>query len=387
MGLRTMRNFNLISVLLGIIAVFVVGVTLLELRVVLMPFVLAMLLSVIFKPVVVNLKARRFPTSLSLVGVLIAFFLVLFLLGWFLFSAAGSLVEEIPRYEVRVTEYLDGLEAYIVARLAKFNIEVADVQWSRAFSLTSLSGVLSTGVGTFLSFVGTTFLVLLFMVFILAGSGDLANKIRVAFPARYTDRIAIVASNVDGQLRRYLVVKTAVSMATGLLTGVIVAAFGVDFPIIWGFLAFVLNFIPNFGSLVAVMFPVVLSLLQFGSPATTIVLLVILVTSQTTLGNIVEPRVMGFSLNLSPLFILVSLIFWGWLWGLWGMVLAVPLTASVKIVFENVEALRPFSILMSGWSETEERALSAEEAKDLTPEATGTVHQSESVSEIAALRS
>ncbi|MBO6577305.1 MAG: AI-2E family transporter [Rhodothermales bacterium] len=345
-----MSNYNLTSVFLGIIAMFVVGVTLMQLRVVLMPFVLAMLLSVIFKPVVLNLKARRFPTALSLLGVLIAFFLVLFLLGWFLSASIGALVQQIPDYEGRIVAYLDGVEAFVAAQAAQFNIEEADVGWSRAVSLSSVTSVVSTGIGTFITFLGTTFLVMLFMMFILAGSGDLAEKVRVAFPPAHAERIAVVVSNVDAQVRRYLVAKTLVSMATGLLTGIITASFGVDFPLVWAFLAFVLNYIPSFGSLVAVLCPVLLSLLQFDSVATTLVLMIILVATQATLGNIIEPRVMGFSLNLSPLFILVSLIFWGWLWGFWGMVLAVPLTATVKIVFENVEALRPFSVLMSGWT-------------------------------------
>ncbi|MFT4603626.1 MAG: AI-2 transport protein TqsA [Rhodothermales bacterium] len=349
-----MRNYNLISIFLGIVAVFVVGVTLMQLRVVLMPFVLAMLLSVIFKPLIVGLKARRFPTALSLLLVLIAFFLVLFLLGWFLTSSIGSFAQEVPRYEARATAYLNNVEAWAILRLADFSIEVGDTTWSRSINLSSLTGVITTGIGTFFSFLGTAFLVLLFMMFILAGSGDLVEKVKLAFPEGPADRIATVISNVDAQLRRYLITKTLISFLTGLITGLVVAAFGVDFPFVWGFLAFVLNYIPNFGSLVAVVFPVFLSLLQFDSVGLTIVLLVLLVSMQAVLGNFIEPRLMGFRLNLSPLFILVCLIFWGWLWGFWGLVLAVPLTAAVKIVFENIEVLKPVSILMSGWSDEPE---------------------------------
>lgn len=354
-----MRNNNLISLFLGIIAIFVLGVTLMQLRAVLLPFVLAMLLSVIFKPLVLGLKARRFPTAVSLVLVLIAFFVVLFLLGWFLTSSISAFAQELPRYEVRATSYLNEVEAWAILRLAEFRIEVADINWSRAISLSTFSGVVTTGIGTFISFLGTTFLVLLFMMFILAGSGDLAEKVKLAFPHGQAERIANVISRVDAQLRRYLVTKTLISFLTGLITGLIVAAFGVDFPFVWGFLAFVLNYIPNFGSLVAVLFPAFLSLLQFDSVGLSLSLLILLVATQATLGNVIEPRLMGFRLNLSPLFILVCLIFWGWLWGFWGLVLAVPLTAGVKIVFENVKALQPVSILMSGWTHEEEKVQEA----------------------------
>jgi predicted PurR-regulated permease PerM len=122
----------------------------------------------------------------------------------------------------------------------------------------------------------------------------------------------------------------------------------VDFPLIWGLLAFVLNYIPNIGSVIAVLFPFFLSLLQFDSLTVPLLVLLLLGGIQMLMGNVVEPRIMAYSLNLSPLLILVSLIFWGWLWGLLGMMLAVPLTATVKIITENIEPLRPLSMLMTG---------------------------------------
>lgn len=351
-----MKNYNLIGVFLGVLAVFFLGVILLELRAVLLPFVIALLLSIIFKPVVVFLKSRRVPTAVSLVGVLLAFFSVIFLVGWMLYASTAMMVRQLPMYEARVGRLFESVERFIVERASALNLNVAEISWSDAVDVTAVTSALTSGVGTFLSFMGSMFLVLLFMMFILAGSGDLADKIRRAFPARHANRIAHVVSNVDSQVRRYLVTKTLVSLVTGILTFLVLLLVGVDFPLVWGFLAFVLNYIPNFGSLLAVLFPVLLSALQFESFGVALLVLLLLVACQTVMGNIVEPRVMGFSLNLSPLLILVSLIFWGWLWGAWGMVLAVPMTASIKILFENLEPLRPLSVLMSQWSPEAESA-------------------------------
>jgi predicted PurR-regulated permease PerM len=122
---------------------------------------------------------------------------------------------------------------------------------------------------------------------------------------------------------------------------------GVDFALLWGFLTFLLNFIPNIGSIVSVIFPLLISFLQFDSVATPLLVLILLGATQFAMGNVVEPKLMEFSLNLSPLLVLVSLFFWGWIWGVWGMILAVPMMSTVKIIFENIETLQPIAVLMS----------------------------------------
>ena len=220
-----------------------------------------------------------------------------------------------------------------------------------AIEFSSITSAITTGVGSFISFISTTFLILLFMLFILAGSGDLAEKVHRAFPEDFANRVAGAISSIDKQVRQYLVTKTLISLGTGLLTFLVLLIVGVDFPLVWGFLAFILNYIPNIGSLIAVMFPFALSLLQFDTLMVPLLVIILLGGSQMLMGNVIEPRIMAFSLDLSPLLILVSLIFWGWLWGILGMMLAVPLTATVKIILEHLEPLRPLSVLMSGSTE------------------------------------
>lgn len=342
------KNSNLYLVFLGAIAVFVLGVTLLQLKAVLMPLVIAFLLSIIFKPAILWLRSKKVPMPVALFCVLILSSAVLFLVGWLLFSSTQSFLEELPKYEAKAAVIAADVESALLGAAERFEVDVAEFQWSDAFQWSNVTNAITTGVGSFLSFVSTTFLVLLFMLFILAGSGEMAEKVRVAFPARHADKIAELVSNVDGQVRRYLVTKTIISLATGVLSWLVLSVLGVDFPLIWGFLAFLLNYIPNIGSTIAVLFPFAVSLLQFETLVVPLVVILGLGTVQLSLGNVIEPRIMGFRLNLSPLLILVSLILWGWLWGLWGMILAVPITSTLKILFENLEPLRPISILMSG---------------------------------------
>lgn len=339
-------NLNLI--LLSIVAVFVSGVILLELKSVLLPFVIAVLLSIIFSPMVTSLKRRRIPTVLSLLVVLLAFALVLFLVALLIYSSTESFIQEIPKYERKVTAIGDSLVHTINKAAADLEINLEDIQWSQAFELSSLTSALTSGVGSFVNFMTNLFLILLFMLFILAGSGDLGNKVREAFPPQQAARIGKVIENIGARVRQYLMTKTLVSAGTGILVFLILWATGVDFPLVWAFLTFLLNFIPNIGSIFAVLFPVALAFLQFDEGGRPLLVLILLGTVQMVMGNILEPKLMAFRLNLSPLFILVSLIFWGWLWGVWGMILAVPVMATVKIVFENVGPLQPIAVLMGG---------------------------------------
>jgi len=342
------RNSNLPAVFLGIIAVFVLGVILAQLKTVLLPFVVSILLSIIFKPAILGLRERRVPMSIALLGVLILFSLVLFLVGWLLYASTASFVDELPKYEAKMSVMVDDLELALTGWAERFGLMIGEVQWSDAIELTNVTAAITSGVGSFISFLTTTFLIILFMLFILASSGSLANKVRHAFPEQYADWMASVLKTVDSHVRQYLVTKTLISLGTGFLTWLILFLLGVDFALVFGFIAFVLNYIPNIGSSVAVLFPFILTLLQFETLAVPLGVLIGLGGIQMTMGNVLEPRFMGYSLNLSPLLILVSLIFWGWLWGVWGMVLAVPLMATVKIVFENLEAMKPIGKLMNG---------------------------------------
>lgn len=349
-----MKNSNLLTFILLILGVFILGIVLLELRVVLLPFVIALLLSIIFKPVVVKLRSKRLPMVVSLFGVLLVSFFVIFLIGWIVFSSIQSFVAAIPGYEARISIAILHLQDSALAWAESFDLPVSDFSWTDAIQLSSVTSVLTSGLGSFISFVSTTFLIVLFMLFILAGSGDINQKVRLAFPEDQAKRINGMIDTIDLRVRQYLVTKTLVSLGTGTLTFLILLVLGVDFPLIWGVVAFVLNYIPSIGSIVAVLFPFSLSLLQFDTLAVPLGVIILLGGSQMLMGNVLEPRIMAFRLNLSPLLILVSLIFWGWLWGLLGMMLAVPLTATIKIIIENLDPLKPLSIMMSGTFETEE---------------------------------
>jgi predicted PurR-regulated permease PerM len=186
-------------------------------------------------------------------------------------------------------------------------------------------------------------LIFILAIFLLLEAGTLTAKMAAAFGEGHVHLETFRQLFED--INRYLVIKTWISLLTGLLAGVLCAAAGVDFPVLWGVLAFVLNYVPNIGSIVAAIPPTLLALLRLGSGASLAVAAGYVVIN-TVLGNMVEPRVMGNGLGLSPFVVLLSLVFWGWVLGPIGMLLSVPLTMAVKIATESSDQTRWIAVLL-----------------------------------------
>ncbi len=342
-----MRDLKVIAVLLGVLTLFAIGVVLRELQSVLLPFVIAVFLSLIFKPVVLVLTRRRVPMAVALVVVAVLIAGLLFGVSMIITASVESFIATLPRYQSRLDGLITSLAGTAVALITQLGYRPEDLRITDAISASSITAAVGASLGTILGLLSDLFMVLLFMIFILAGSGQLSRKIEGAFEDEHARSMASIIAAIDEKVRQYLVTKTLVSAGTGALCSLILWIVGVDFPLLWGFITFLFNYIPNFGSLLSVVFPVILALVQFDSPTPALVALVLLVVMQNLMGNILEPRLMAFSLNLSPVLVLVSLIFWGWLWGVVGMILAVPIMSMIKIVFEHIDALKPVAALMS----------------------------------------
>lgn len=322
------------------IVLFVVGIFLKIARPVLLPFVLAFFLSYIVDPVLAFLCRKRCPRPWSLAIVLALAFAVLALVGVLVSASLKSLAEELPKYQGRLGEIVRLLQT----GWGPIRLDVAET--IGRLDIDKVASVILKVVGPFLVFVGKLLLVFLFLIVIVIGKGRGMERLLTALGGSWRDRIATVLDSTDAQIRRYLVIKTGMSLANGVIVWLVLALFGVDFAPLFGALAFVLNFIPDVGSLVATVLRVGFAFFQFGTFWTPFWVLVLTVGLDSILGYFIEPRVMGRGLGLSPLLVFFSLLFWGWLWGVPGMVLSVPLTASAKILCQNVPGLRPLALLM-----------------------------------------
>lgn len=213
-----------------------------------------------------------------------------------------------------------------------------------------ISGLASTVAG----FAGSLGIVLVYVLFLLIEQGSFEKKINALFPdPKKRQDVRDLLRRMQTQIQSYVAIKTLASVATGAISYGILLIVGVDFAAFWGFVIFLLNYIPTIGSLLGILLPTLLAVVQFATIGPVLAVLIGGGATQFLIGNVVEPRLMGTSLNISPLVVLISLAVWGSIWGLAGMFLSVPLTMIAMIVFSYFTPTRPIAIMLSGNGEIE----------------------------------
>ncbi len=327
---------------LAFIIVFFIGFFLKLARPVLVPFFLAVLLAYALSPVLARLRRWRVPRPVAIILVLVLTFAVVYLVGLIVYSSAKTFASELPAYE----EKLNALLVQVGDAFRIPTLQVNPTEWLRALNVEKVAAVVLSALGPFFNFMSGLLLVLLFLVFIIAGRGSLERKVGRAFAAREASQLAAMVQTIDSQIQRYLAIKTLINVLTGVLTGAALALFGVPFAVLFGFLGFLFNYIPVVGSVIVIGLAVLLAFFNMEGFWPAFWLFVVLVAINQVIGNFLEPRLMGRGLGLSPLLVLFALFFWGWLWGIPGMILAVPILAVIKIICANVPALRPLEVLM-----------------------------------------
>jgi len=325
---------------IAVIVLFVVGVVLKLAGPILIPFILAVFLSYIIDPALTFLTRCRCPRREAVLLVMALMFVFFYLLGALVYSSGKSLAAELPRYQERLSD----LSVFLAKGVGPFKVDLSAALGK--LEIEKIGAFVLSTIGPFFSVLGKLLLVFLFLIFIVSGRGRAVAKIQKALGDGRSGRIKAVIEAINAQTRKYILIKTALSLANGLIVWVVLAIFGVDFAPLFGFLAFLLNFVPDIGSLVATVLRVGFAFFQFGTFWTPFWILVITVGLDSILGYFLEPKIMGKGLGLSPLLVFFSLLFWGWLWGIPGMILSVPLTAVIKIVCQNIPALRPVAVLM-----------------------------------------
>jgi AI-2 transport protein TqsA len=328
---------------MGFIAVVVAGFLLRLAKPVFFPFFLALFFYFVLSPILEFLWRIKIPRALALVLVLVLTFLLLYLLGLLFYSSGAAFAEELPKYTQKLTELLSEIRTELNLPPSAMD----PLAWIKGLDINKVGSFFLTSVGTAVSFVSTMLLVLIFLIFMLAGRGKLNDKIKQSFQAGQATQLNHIVDKIDSQIEKYLAIKTAMCALTGILTFIVLLAFGVDFAILFAFITFLLNYIPSIGSFIAKIFPFVIAFLQYNNLLRAVWMLAILLVLDAVIGMALEPRLMGKGLGLSPLAILFALFFWGWLWGIPGMILAVPMMVILKIIASNVPSLRFLGALLS----------------------------------------
>ncbi len=338
-----MQGNKVVIVALVILVIFVVGIFLQQAKPVLFPFFLAIFLSFILSPILDFLTNKKIPRAVSILFIIIFSFFIIYLLGLLFYSSGKTFASEFPKYGQKISSILVSTQEQLKQTFPKWET----VDWAGQLDINRIGAFLLASLGPFFSFIALLFLIFIFLIFILAGRGNIKTKIEKSFSKERSSQIIGVIQKIDKQIQRYLAIKTVVSFVTGVLATVVLMIFGVDFAIVFGFFTFILNYVPNIGSIIATALPLTVAVFQFETLWPAFWILIILGSIQMTIGNFIEPRVMGQGLGLSTLVVLFFLFFWGWLWGIAGMILAVPTAATIKIVCDNIPPLKFVGELMS----------------------------------------
>ncbi|MCI0517578.1 MAG: AI-2E family transporter [Woeseiaceae bacterium] len=344
MSESTTNNTN---ALISVAAVIVIVYGMQAAKVLIVPFLLAIFIALMTVRPMLWLQRHRVPSVIAALLIVLILMLGLTGVGMIVGSSIADFTAALPGYQARldtlVQQAVQMAAAYVddgesVTGLA----DLLDPGWAMGLAaglLNALRDVLTN-----------TFLILFTMVFILLEASSIGTKMNAAFGRR--------GGSLDGarkflnDLGRYLGIKTAVSMVTGLLAGLLTWWIGLDFPLLWGMLAFVLNYIPTIGSIIAAIPPVLMAIMQFG-PAEALSTLIGYLAINVAFGNILEPRIMGYGVGISPLVVFIGLVFWGWVFGPVGMLLAVPLTMTLKLGLESDDRTRWIAVLIGSERDAE----------------------------------
>lgn len=287
---------------------------------------------------------RRAPGWLLRVIVLAGFTVALSMLAVFVTISLAGVVEVIPGYESNI----DALVQRVATMVGVEGEPTWQVVRDATIGQVNTAAWIATILNNLRGFGGTLFFIVLYASFLFAERIQFATKFDLALKNLEKREQAIdLIHRINERVGTYLLVKTLINIILGVLSYGVLWAIGIEFAPFWAILIAVLNYIPYVGSLIAVAFPVLLSLAQFGTLGMAAITLVTLTFLQTYVASFLEPRLMGRTFNLSPLVVLLALAFWTALWGLPGAILAVPLTASLVIVLAEIQATRPFAIMLS----------------------------------------
>ncbi len=379
---KTLSTDPIVKFSVSFIALILLFIVLKELQHIFVPLVIAYFLFFVFEPMNHLLEKNKIPQGISIILDLIIISLIIWGMSRFIIGSFAQFGEELPKYEQKLNSIISGTALSLGITdemLTNFNLQ--EILYGIDYG-----GIVSGLFSSTLSIFSTGFFILFFFIFVSSGHKRIIEAIKKRYVETHIQqeieeiKIRMIANGEDfesgesidpaeleqiknekgkeientfkaitEQVQRYIATKFLISLTTAILVGITLWLFNIDFLIVWAALTFFLNFIPNIGSVLAVILPAVMTLIQYESFTYMLIVAGVITAIQNIMGNILEPKIFGNRLGLNPLVILLSLLLWGYIWGIVGMFLSVPLTAVLKIILSNSgsENLRFISELMS----------------------------------------
>jgi predicted PurR-regulated permease PerM len=335
------------SAVISFAAVIVIVIGLQMAKDLLVPFLVAAFLALITVRPMLWMQKHRVPAILAALIIVSVLMLILAVLGTIVGASIAEFTAALPTYQERLDVMVEGVISFIARTM---NIEAAFESLGDMIDPGWAMGLAATLLNSLKDVLTNVFLIIFTMIFILLEASTVETKVAAAFgrSTQSLQRPRVFLANLGS----YLGIKTVVSMATGLAAGLLTWAVGLDFPLLWAMLAFLLNYVPNIGSIIAAVPAVLMALVQLG-PAEATATAIGFVAINMIFGNIIEPRLMGHGVGLSALVVFIGLVFWGWVFGPVGMLLSVPLTMTLKLALESDKRTRWIAILIGSESDAQ----------------------------------
>ncbi|QTD58833.1 AI-2E family transporter [Acinetobacter towneri] len=285
---------------------------------------------------------KHSPEWMRRLMVLIGFIISMFAFSHILIITGEQILISAPNYQANLEKMLQSFSS----RFSWAQGLDLSVLRELIFERISVQSFISYMIGAVSSFTSIVVLIIVYAMFLIAEKGRFSSRLSLAFPSQGAKRTKYLIMNINKKIGDYLAVKTLINIILATISVIILWLFGVEHAIFWALIIGILNYIPYIGSLLGVVFPVTLTLVQFGSIQMTLAVAVLLTMAQMYVGNVLEPKMIGKEINLSPFVVLISLSLWSSLWGISGAILAVPLTSVFVIIFAEFESTRPFTLLL-----------------------------------------
>lgn len=321
---------------------------------VMMPIIIALFIFIFINPYLAKMDKLKIPRVLSSVIVTGSVCLILFFLVYLFFIIINQLMAPdtgIPHYVQRIALLDRSLSDWLAPYLDEDPMTFSVLSWMNVDWYALVMAWLTNLSSRFMSVMSDAMLVVLYLMFLVLERQSVMPKLMAAFPVGKIQKAGEMLNSISKQVSRYLSIKFIISAVTGILFYFTAVWVKLDFALIWGVLATILNFIPTIGSIVVTVLGIFMAIIQFAPDWSTVLMVsFFFVVIEMVMGNIVDPRFQGVQLNLSPLVILIFLALWGYIWGIPGMFLSVPMTSVLQVFCANSPTLRPLSIMISDGS-------------------------------------
>jgi len=337
--MKASRITNSLLISFAVVVIFIYGKNLI------IPFVIALIFWFLIKEIRDVLNKIKFidekihNSILNIIGFAAIFFIIGGVVK-ILSVNIQQLSTQLPAYQNNISKITESINT-------TFDIDLISSvkEFLGEYEYTKLLSVLFNSLTDIF---GDAFLIIIYTLFLLLEEPFFSKKIKAIYlKSEDQKEVNQVFKQLDKSIGRYLSLKTLISLITGILSYIALISIGLDAPLFWAFLIFLMNYIPTVGSLIATAFPTMFAMLQFGELMPGIWVLIIVGSIQLIVGNFLDPKLTGNSLNVSPLVVLIGLAFWGAIWGIIGMILSVPITVMLIIIFSEFRQTRPIAILLT----------------------------------------